>query len=44
MQKPSPYWQNIMFSEYEELKVVVMVTIILRIVLKLKNPPKISLL
>jgi hypothetical protein len=23
MQKPSPYWQNIMFSEYEELKVVV---------------------
>ena len=26
MKKPSPYWQNIIFSEYEELKVVVMVT------------------
>jgi hypothetical protein len=26
MQKPSPYWLNIIFSEYEELKVVVMVT------------------
>jgi hypothetical protein len=36
-----------MFSECEELKVVVNKygnTIILRIVLKLKNPPKISLL